>query len=310
MNTDDTLHSAGIGTTFGFKINKFIYFCSKLTCMPPTLIAVHTMKGGSGKSTITTILASYLRYVKQKRVLVVDADDPQYSISSIRENELSLYERLVKLTRSGHSPTALSAMANTPFEKAMTERLRFNSEHQITPDDFYPVLRATAATLRQVDFSADIGFDYVFLDLGGVYDQHIVTMLAKCQLVLIPFTTQNIDIRHSTDYCLMLIDSIQEGTLGQTTQIRCLWNKYKFFYDKKAQLIEETIGNYFTEINTPVAFMKARLQDADAGFDQNKMLTTLSNPVAIEGGKYAGTVVQLADELVSICEPSVATQTA
>ena len=278
--------------------------------MPTILIAVHTMKGGSGKSTITTILASYLRYVKQKRVLVVDADDPQYSISSIRENELSLYERLVKLTESGHTPTALSAMANTPFEKAMTERLRVNIEHQITPDDFYPVLRATAATLRQVDFSADVDFDYVFLDLGGVYDKHIVTMLAKCQLVLIPFTTQNIDIRHSTDYCLMLIDSIHEGELGQTTQIRCLWNKYKFFYDKKAQLIEETIGNYFTEINTSVAFLKARLQDADAGFDQNKMLTTLSNPVAIEGGKYASTVVQLANEIVSICEPSLATQTA
>jgi len=278
--------------------------------MPTTLIAVHTMKGGSGKSTITTILASYLRYVKQKRVLIVDADDPQYSISGIRENELSLYESLVKLTQSGHAPTALSAMANTPFEKAMTERLRFNIEHQITPDDFYPVLRATAATLRQVDFSADVDFDYVFLDLGGVYDKHIVAMLAKCQLVLIPFTTQNIDIRHSTDYCLMLIDSIHEGALGQSTKIRCLWNKYKFFYDKKAQLIEETIGNYFTEINTSVAFLKARLQDADAGFDQNKMLTTLSNPVAVEGGKYANTVVQLADEIVSLCEPSLATQTA
>ncbi len=273
--------------------------------MPANIIAVHTMKGGSGKSTITTILASYLQYVKQKRVLVVDADDPQYSISGIRENELSLYERLVKLTESGHTPKALETMANTPFEKSMTERLRFNVEHRISPADFYPVLRASANTLRQVDFSAEVDFDYVFLDLGGVYDKQIVDMLAKCHLVLVPFTTQNIDIRHSTDYCLMLIDSINEGELKQTTQIRCLWNKYKFFYDKKAQLIEETISSYFAEINTPISFLKARLQDADAGFDQNKMLTTLSNPVAVEGGKYANTVVNLAEEIVRLCEPAV-----
>lgn len=278
--------------------------------MPTTLIAVHSMKGGSGKSTITTILASYLRYVRQKRVLVIDADDPQYSISSIRENELSFYERLIKLTESGHPPKALGTMASTPFERAMTERLLFNTEHQISPDDFYPILRANATTLRQVDFSADVDFDYVFLDLGGVYDEHIVAMLAKCHLVLVPFTTQNIDIRHSTDYCLMLIDSINEGELRQTTQIRCLWNKYKFFYDRKAQLIEKTISGYFAEIDTPVAFLKSRLQDADAGFDQNKMLTTLSNPVAVEGGKYTNTIIQLVDEILSISEPSTVTQTA
>lgn len=273
--------------------------------MPTTLIAVHSMKGGSGKSTITTILASYLRYVKQKRVLVVDADDPQYSISGLREDELSLYERLLKLTANGRSPEVLSTLANTPFEKAMTERLRYNVENQIAPADFYPVLRATATTLRQVDFSADVDFDYVFLDLGGMYDANIVAMLAKCHLVLVPFTTQNFDIRHSTDYCLMLIDSINEGTLSQQTQIRCLWNKYKFFYDKKAQLIEETIGSYFAEIDTPVAFLKARLQDADAGFDQNKMLTTISSPVAVKGGQFVQTVIDLAEEVMQLCEPAL-----
>lgn len=278
--------------------------------MPTTLIAVHTMKGGAGKSTITTILASYLRYVKQKRVLVVDADDPQYSISGIRENELSLYERLLKLVANGRSPDVLGTLASTPFEKAMTERLRYNVEQQITPGDFYPVLRATATTLRQVDFSADVDFDYVFLDLGGMYDANIVAMLAKCHLVLVPFTTQNIDIRHSTDYCLMLIDSINEGALGQQTHIRCLWNKYKFFYDKKAQLIEETIGSYFAEIDTPVAFLRARLQDADAGFDQNKMLTTLSSPVAVKGGQFVQTVIDLAEEVMQLCEPTPVRATA
>lgn len=278
--------------------------------MPAKLVAVHTMKGGAGKSTITTILASYLRYVAQKRVLVVDADDPQYSISGIRENELSLYERLVDLTERGHTPKALGTLANTPFEKAMTERLRVNVEQQISPADFYPVLRTSADTLQEVDFSTDLDFDYVFFDLGGVYDTRIVAMLARCHLVLVPFTTQNIDIRHSTDYCLMLLDSIHEGVLGQTTQIRCLWNKYKFFYDRKARLIEETIGQYFADVNRPDAFLKTRLQDADSGFDQNKMLTTLSSPVAIEGGKYAHSIVALAREILDICEPAVTRQPA
>jgi cellulose biosynthesis protein BcsQ len=272
--------------------------------MSPYIIALHTMKGGAGKSTLTTILASYLSYVKRKRVLVIDADDPQYSIVSIRDNELALYERLLTLVAQGHSPRELEGLANTPFEKAMTERLRYNTEHQLGPSAFYPILRATVGTLRQVDFSAALDVDYVLLDLGGVYDKSIIDLLARCKLVLVPFTPQNIDIRHSTDYCLLLIDSIQAGNLSQTTQIRCLWNKYKFFYDKKAQLIEETISRYFDEVRTPVSFLQARLQDADAGFDQTRMLTTISNPVAIEGGKYAGTLVRFAEEVVALSYPT------
>ncbi|MEZ4905686.1 MAG: hypothetical protein R2822_29945 [Spirosomataceae bacterium] len=37
--------------------------------MSAQIICVHTSKGGTGKSTITTILASYLTYELSKRVL-------------------------------------------------------------------------------------------------------------------------------------------------------------------------------------------------------------------------------------------------
>lgn len=53
----------------------------------PLFIAITNQKGGVGKSTFTVVLASYLHYLKNKSVLVVDCDTPQYSLRGIRERE-------------------------------------------------------------------------------------------------------------------------------------------------------------------------------------------------------------------------------
>ena len=44
-------------------------------------------KGGIGKSTLTILAASWLRYVRGLNVLVVDCDFPQNSIVELRERE-------------------------------------------------------------------------------------------------------------------------------------------------------------------------------------------------------------------------------
>ena len=63
--------------------------------MSAQIICVHTSKGGTGKSTITTILASYLTYELSKRVLVIDADAPQFSIDSLRHREQTIYQNII-----------------------------------------------------------------------------------------------------------------------------------------------------------------------------------------------------------------------
>lgn len=48
----------------------------------PILVAFSNQKGGVGKSTVTTVLASYFNYVKGLKVAVVDCDYPQFSLEN------------------------------------------------------------------------------------------------------------------------------------------------------------------------------------------------------------------------------------
>ncbi|WP_244076639.1 ParA family protein [Alistipes finegoldii] len=53
----------------------------------PISISFANQKGGIGKSTLTVLAASWLRYVRGLNVLVVDCDFPQNSIVELRERE-------------------------------------------------------------------------------------------------------------------------------------------------------------------------------------------------------------------------------
>ena len=59
----------------------------------PVRIAVCNQKGGVGKSTFTTLLASHLHYSLGRDVLVVDCDYAQWSIHAQRERELAAVEQ-------------------------------------------------------------------------------------------------------------------------------------------------------------------------------------------------------------------------
>lgn len=52
------------------------------------LIAISNQKGGVGKSTLTTLIASYLHYGTEKKVAVIDCDFPQHSIFRMRSSDI------------------------------------------------------------------------------------------------------------------------------------------------------------------------------------------------------------------------------
>lgn len=53
-------------------------------------VAFSTQKGGAGKTTLTVLAASYLHYVKQRNVAVIDCDFPQHSILEMRDRDLKM----------------------------------------------------------------------------------------------------------------------------------------------------------------------------------------------------------------------------
>ena len=55
-------------------------------------ISIFNEKGGSGKTTVTLMLASYLAYSRGKRICVLDFDAPSYHLCEIRSSELALLD--------------------------------------------------------------------------------------------------------------------------------------------------------------------------------------------------------------------------
>lgn len=54
----------------------------------PQFIAVGNSKGGTGKTTVTVLIAEYLRGTMGYKVLVIDADDDQHSTKIVSESEI------------------------------------------------------------------------------------------------------------------------------------------------------------------------------------------------------------------------------
>ncbi|GHT05365.1 hypothetical protein AGMMS49525_12620 [Bacteroidia bacterium] len=53
-------------------------------------VAFSTQKGGMGKTAVTVLTASYLHYVKDYRVAILDCDFPQHSIVKERKRDEGL----------------------------------------------------------------------------------------------------------------------------------------------------------------------------------------------------------------------------
>lgn len=60
--------------------------------MDTKIISVVGEKGGIGKTTLNIILASNLFYAKQQKIVLLDADNPQYSIYKKRNREMEMLD--------------------------------------------------------------------------------------------------------------------------------------------------------------------------------------------------------------------------
>ena len=56
------------------------------------VISFFTAKGGTGKTTFNMLFASYLKYVQEKRVMVLDLDAPEYSLTCCRDRDIDYLE--------------------------------------------------------------------------------------------------------------------------------------------------------------------------------------------------------------------------
>lgn len=171
----------------------------------PVFVAFATQKGGAGKSTLTTLVASYLHYVLGKKVLALDCDPRQHSMIEYREKDKLMIRE---------NPVVKRRFANFMG--------RFGGE----PYKIIKCTPANAVQLAHEEVAAGPNPDYVFFDITGTVNDHdLVGLLARMDYLFVPITPETGDLKSSIGFAHNVNERM---LLKEGTRIRGLylvWNK-------------------------------------------------------------------------------------
>ena len=151
-------------------------------------VSFSTQKGGVGKSTMTTLLASVLHYRLGYNVLVMDCDFPQHSLANMRERDKKTlmqndYHKKAAMKQFQSINKKAYPIIKSKAENALERASEYVSQSAVAPDVIFFDLPGTAntkgvlSTLKIMDFifspiTADrlvvestLGFTKAFLEL-------------------------------------------------------------------------------------------------------------------------------------------------
>ena len=241
------------------------------------IISVHTMKGGVGKTTMTILLASYLAYEKGLRVLVFDLDQGQSSLSDHRAEELTAMQALLaKSPSSTTNPYRELLKKNLPT--AIEQRLSFNAGRAI--GGFYSIVQETPRRFAEHSI-VDGEYDYILVDMGGRIHEPEQAVIARCDAILVPMTTQTLDYKAGLKYGHIVRNMHHGGHLKENLNLVFFWQRFENWYINTILMLEKefnekTFGSIFK------GYLKNRLRQAPSAFDKQRMLTTISSPFVME----------------------------
>lgn len=186
--------------------------------MEAKIITVGNLKGGVGKSTLTSILATYIHNVLKETVIVIDADDLQHTIETIRNDEIS-------------------GGAN--------------------PDILFPVLPSNSVDAPSWVENLLADYKYIFIDLpGNLKQEGVINSLLRADLIIIPTSLSREDLDSTGRFINILNTQIvtEREKAGMNTDIygilykvRKRGKEYKEFINEIEQMpikfFEEVVPN-------------------------------------------------------------------
>ena len=174
----------------------------------PIRIGFGSLKGGTGKSTLAEITASYLCYTEGLRLFVVDYDYSQYSFFGLRERD--------KQTVQNGEP-ALQARMKKHFEALGREA--------------YRVIKSTAARAekdvrRFMAERAGETFDLILFDLPGRADElALVDLTLGMDYLISPIEPDRQSLVASMTYAPAIRDLGVSDDRCRIKEIYLVWNK-------------------------------------------------------------------------------------
>jgi cellulose biosynthesis protein BcsQ len=150
----------------------------------PLLIAFSTQKGGVGKTTFTTLAASYLHYVLGYNAAVMDCDYPQWSVHAMRKRE------------------AEQLQSNAFYQKkalAMFEALGKGT---------YPVIctrpdNDVLARAREFVESEQTDYDVLLFDLPGtINNEGVINTFLNMDYVFVPLSASRLTMESTLPFII------------------------------------------------------------------------------------------------------------
>ncbi len=176
--------------------------------METKIISVVGEKGGIGKTTLNILLASHFYYAQGKKVVLLDVDDPQYSIHKKRERELALL-----------------------------------GTSEIGPFDRYPIEPVTVESIQDIILKYYGQVDYIIVDLPGNLNVNMVKGLLYVEHVFIPFDHDELEIDSTSNFYFTLKDTFLDNDERVLKSINLFFNKYKLVKKNKFSVLHQQFKN-------------------------------------------------------------------
>jgi cellulose biosynthesis protein BcsQ len=165
-----------------------------------------TQKGGAGKSVFTTLVASYLHYLKNYNVAVIDCDFPQWSIQKMRRREAEQLQTNAFYQRKAE--VLFTKLGKPTYPIVPTE-----------PEE---------ALVRAKEFLENESekYDVVLFDLPGtINNENVVEIFFQMDYLFVPITTSRINMESTLPFIISINEVITINSQVRLQGIYPFWNR-------------------------------------------------------------------------------------
>jgi cellulose biosynthesis protein BcsQ len=169
-------------------------------------IAFASQKGGVGKTTFTSLVASVLHYRLGYNVAVIDCDYPQYSLVQMRERDMKM------VTEND----GMKKLAHRQFQSLGKKAYAVVQQQ---PDT---ALEAAEQMVRETQHDLDI----VFFDLPGTVNAPgIIKVLAGMDYIFTPLVADRVVMESTLVFTQLVTDVLMKQKQVAIRQIYLFWNQ-------------------------------------------------------------------------------------
>jgi len=213
------------------------------------VISIIGQKGGCGKTTMTILLAGAFAYKYGKKVVVLDCDTNQQSLTTMRDRNVAdstpYKEDVQEEDETGNIVTKkVTKVDDFDLYSAVKKRKK--------ECDAYTVVKATenaGPVLAYLKEKEKEGYDYAFIDMpGNVDNPEFNRILGICDIVFVPFIGD--DLNFDSNFKFAANSCRQVLSLNSNLKkVYGFWNKYNENVRKKDfEFYCEKIKNELPEV--------------------------------------------------------------